>query len=157
MGEGESGGQGAAEFQIEEHGVVVGGAVGIGGKEVAHRGIAVAVRVAVVVAEGAFGGIDAPVEGGCGLGHERGGDQHVIQCSAHVHRGEEGVARGWLGREAGQGIAITSRFEQLDRIFLGVGVEVAEHHPVGISVARGIGFDPLQQPGGSCGAGGVEG
>ena len=157
MAKAQSGGQGAAQFQIEQQGVVVGGAVGIGGEEVAHRGIAVAVCVAVVVAEGAFGGIDAPVEGGRGLGHERGRDQHVIQGSAHVHRGEEGVARGGFGREAGQGIAITRRFKHPDWIFFGVGVEVAEHHPVGISVARGIGFDPLQQPGGCCGAGGVEG
>ena len=157
MAKAQSGGQAAAQFQIEQHGVVVGGAVGIGGEEVAHRGIAVAVCVAVVVAEGSFGGIDVPVEGGRGLGHERGGDQHVIQGPAHVHRGEEGVARGWFGREAGQGIAIPRRFKHLDWIFFGVGVEVAEHHPVGISVARGIGFDPLQQPGGSCGAGGVEG
>ena len=153
----QSGGQGAAQFQIEQHWVVVGGAEGIGGEEVAHRRIAVAVRIAVVVAEGAFGRIDAPVEGCCGLGHERGRDQQVIQRSAHVHRGEEGVARGRLGGEAGQGIAITRRFKHLDRIFLGVGVDVTQHHPVGISAASGITLDPLQQPGGSCGAGGVEG
>ena len=81
----------------------------------------------------------------------------MIQRPAHIDWIEEGVARWRLGGEAGQGIAIASVLEHPDWIFLGVGIDIPEHHPVGIAAAGGIAVDPLQQPGGSRGAGGVVG
>ena len=157
MGKSEPCRYGAAQIQIEQQGVVIGGAVGIGREEVAHRRIAVAVGVEVVVAEGAFGGVDAPVEGGGGLGYQRGRDQHVIEGAAHVHRVVEGVARRRLGREGRQHVAVAGCLQHPDRLLLGVGIEVAEDHPVAVAVAGGVGGDPLQQSGGRRGAGGVVG
>ena len=117
---------------------MIGGAVGIRAVEQIDQPLVLVVDV--VVERARLVGVDVQFRHAGDLRQQRRIRQPAIEIAP---LSVKGIAVGISADELGDRISVTGVGEGADRVFLGVGVEVADQQHVGIVGEIGIGLDPV--------------